>query len=110
MALAICSRSALEELDAFCGVSDGFGDVPVWLAAFAFAICSRRAADELDILRLDTGVALAAAFCLLGGGVNAAVPGGDIASPNVPAKEGRAFGVRTTAVLLLDNGRGFGVA
>lgn len=36
-----------------------------------------------------------------------AVPGGDIACPNVPATGGRAFGVRDTGLLLLDRGAGF---
>lgn len=42
-------------------------------------------------------------------GAATAAPGGDIAWPKVPAKEGRDFGVRAIMLLLTDRGRGFGV-
>lgn len=50
-------------------------------------------------------------FSLFGEGVKGvAVPGGDMASRNVSASEGRDFGVRVIIVLLFDNGRGLDVA
>lgn len=104
-ALAICSRSALEELAAFEGGSDGCA-TSAFRAALAFAICSRRAVDELDAFRLVGG-----AFRLGDGatGLVIAVPGGDVACPKGLADEELALGVSAIMLLRVDRGRGFGV-
>jgi hypothetical protein len=110
LAFAICSRSAPDEFDVFLGVSFASTVTSERRAAFALAICSRKAAEELDTFRLVCGVPMVGVFSRSGEDVSGvAVPGGDIASPKSPANAGLDFGVRALIVLLLDNGRGFGV-
>jgi hypothetical protein len=106
----MCSRRALEEFAGLDGDSIAPASTSDVLAAFAFAMCSRRA-DDLEIFRAVVGVFFTAPS-RLGDGLSEnvkAVPGGDIAFPKTPPKEGRDFGVRATILLLDDKGRGLGV-
>lgn len=89
----------MEEFSDFFGVPLGDSVTSCFRAALACAIELRRAADELGTLRV--------ALAWGGGDVAATAPGGDIAWPNVPATEARAFGVREARILLLDKGAGF---
>lgn len=111
LALAICSRNALEEFPAFGG--DSFGAAPTsdFRDALAFAIRSREAADEVETLRVVIGVVLAGGLRAAEGVTSStiAVPGGDIAWPKTPLSEARDFGVRAVMLLLVPSGRGFGV-
>ena len=85
-------------------VAVGVVAVSARLAAFALASCSLKAAEELAVLRAVSGV-----FFVDEGVATGSSPGGERASPKVPAKDVWIFGVLAAVILLLDRGRNVGV-
>lgn len=111
LAFAICSRKAWEELAGLEGVVGVLESTSGFDAALAWLIWLRKAAEEPDTFRVVFGVFFMRDSRPRDGvvGPALAVPGGDTACPNIPARDARGLGVREPMVLLSDKGRGLGV-